>query len=287
MKIQNWNPPREPSAVERRILKRLTRNKKLFAFLRLHRHEIFDKEFQEELAGMYRTTGAGEKPRPPALMCTALLLQGYVQASDAEAVELSVMDARWQLVLGCIGSAEPAFSQGGLQQFRERLIAHDMDRRLLERTIEVAKRTREFDWKKLPKDLRVGVDSRPLEGAGRVEDTFNLLGHAARKVLEGAAALTGRSRESICRSAGIRLLLAPSVKAGLDIDWSDRKQKANAIDRLACEVDALVDWLERKQPELAADEAIEPYLALSIVPKCCKLPKEFKNELIPKSAKVF
>jgi hypothetical protein len=87
-----------------------------------------------------------------------------VQASDAEAVGLSVMDARWQLVLGCLGSTEAVFSQGGLQQFRERLIAHDMDRRLLERTVEVAKRTREFDWKKLPKDLRVGIVSRPLEG---------------------------------------------------------------------------------------------------------------------------
>ena len=118
MKIKTWDPPKEPSAVERRILKRLTRNKKLFAFLRLHCHEILDKEFQEELAGMYRTTGAGLKPCPPALMCMALLLQGYVQASDAEAVELSVMDARWQLVLGRIGCTEPAFSQGGAQSGR-------------------------------------------------------------------------------------------------------------------------------------------------------------------------
>jgi hypothetical protein len=56
--------------------------------------------------------------------------------------------------------------------FRARLIRHDMDRRLLEKTVEVARRTKEFDWKKLPKDLRVGVDSKPLEGAGKVEDTF-------------------------------------------------------------------------------------------------------------------
>jgi hypothetical protein len=175
---------------------RLTRTRKLFAFLRLHRHEIFDDRFQDELAAMYRDTGAGDTPRPPALMCLALLLQRYVQASDAEAPELSVMDARWQLVLGCLGAKKPAFSQGGLQQFRERLIAHDMDRRLLERTVEVAKRSRGFDWKKLPKELRVGMDSRPLEGAGRVEDTYNLLGHAARKLLDGAAKLTGQTQVS-------------------------------------------------------------------------------------------
>lgn len=260
MPLKRWNPPVEPTEAEERILRRLTRTRKLFAFLRLHRHEIFDDGFQDELAEMYRDTGAGEEPRPPALMCLALLLQGYVQASDAEAPELSVMDARWQLVLGCLGATKPAFSQGGLQQFRERLIAHDMDRRLLERTIEVAKRSRGFDWKKLPKDLRVGMDSRPLEGAGRVEDTYNLLGHAARKLLEGAANLTGQSQERICMAAGIRLLLAPSIKAGLDIDWSDPEQKAHAIDRLTHEIDALVDWIETKQPSIATDETVEPYI---------------------------
>ena len=260
MAIKRWKPRTAPTKAEQRILKRLTRVRKLFAFLRLHRHEIVDDAFQDELAGMYRDTGAGEEPLPPGMMCIATIVQGYAQASDAEAVELTVMDARWQLVLDCLGATEPAFSQGALKNFRDRLIAHDMDRRLLEKTREVAKRTRAFDWKKLPKDLRVGVDSRPLVGAGRVEDTFNLLGHAAKKLLKGAAELTGHSQESICRAAGIRLLLAPSIKAGLDINWSDREQKANAIDRLAREVDALVEWIETKQPHVATEAAIEPYI---------------------------
>ncbi|XYI04327.1 hypothetical protein ACMHYB_21960 [Sorangium sp. So ce1128] len=42
----------------------------------------------EQLESMYRTTGAGEPPHAPALMCMVTLLQGYVGASDAEAVEL-------------------------------------------------------------------------------------------------------------------------------------------------------------------------------------------------------
>jgi hypothetical protein len=45
-----------------------------------------------------------------------------------------------------------------------------MDRRLLERTVELARKTKAFDFKKLPKTLRVAIDSSPLEGAGRVED---------------------------------------------------------------------------------------------------------------------
>jgi hypothetical protein len=221
------------SRKEEFIIKRLKRTRKLFAFLRLHRHELLSEEFQAELEGMYRQTGAGEEPPvAPALLCMALILQGYLRTSDAEAVELTVMDMRWQLVLNCLGAEEPAFAQGTLQQFRERLIAWDMDRRLLNRTIELAKKTKEFDWKKLPKDLRIGVDSRPLEGAGRVEDTFNLLGHAARKIIAGAQKLTHLSAEEICRQAKTPLFLHSSIKAGLDINWGDPEQKDESPPRM-------------------------------------------------------
>src|SRR5580692_4475044 len=165
--MERWTPPVEPTRREKLILKRLQRTRKLFAFLRLHRHELFDEAFQIELEQMYRQTGQGTTPLPPAKLCMALLLQGYLRISDAEAVEMTVLDLRWQMVLDCLGDEEPAFSQGALQQFRERLIASELDRRLLERTIELARQTQEFDWKKLPKELRLAVDSRPLVGAGR------------------------------------------------------------------------------------------------------------------------
>ena len=71
---------------------------------------------------MYRNTGAGDEAVPPALMCMVTILQGYLVISDAEAVELSIVDARWQMVLGCLGTEEPPFLQRGLQGFRERLI---------------------------------------------------------------------------------------------------------------------------------------------------------------------
>ena len=101
---------------------------------------------------------------------------------------------------------KPAFSQGGLQQFRERLVRYEMDLRLLERTIELAKKTRGFDWKKLPKTLRVAVDSRPLAGAGRVEDTINLLGHAGRKIAECIAENLQMEFADVCRLSGAPLL---------------------------------------------------------------------------------
>jgi hypothetical protein len=231
------------------VMKRLVRNKKLFAFLRLHRHELFDDSFQEELESMYRTTGAGTEPLPPARLCMVVLLQAYAGVSDAEAVELTVMDARWQLVLDCMYAESPVISQGALQKFRERLIAAGFDRRLLERTVELAKETKEFDWKKLPKELHVAVDSRPLEGAGRVEDTINLLGHAARKIVMLAARLTELPVETIARQARIPIALYASTKAGLDRDWSDPDQRGQALEELLAQVDSLHGWLERTQLE--------------------------------------
>src|SRR5258705_13219725 len=99
------------------------------------------------------------------------------------------------MVLGRLGAAEPAFSQGSIAAFRDRLIEHDMDQSPLERTDAVAKRTKEFDWRKLPKHLHLAIDSSPLEGAGRAEAPINQLGHAARRGVASAAALTGRSLE--------------------------------------------------------------------------------------------
>ncbi|WP_163784524.1 IS1182 family transposase [Myxococcus vastator] len=252
--MERWTPAVEQSAREQRLLKLAGKSRKLFVFLREHRHELFDEAFQDELEAMYRQTGQGQAPQPPAMMCMALLVQAYTQASDAEAVCLSGTDSRWRMVLDRLGADEdePAFSQGGLQQFRERLIATEMDRRLLERTVEVAKRTKGFDSKKTPKTLRVGVDSRPLEGAGRVEDTINLLGHAGRKVAEGMALALGTDVEEVCQQADAPLLMASSIKAGLDIDWSAPDAKVDALNRLCRQLDRLMAWVAKQSKSCVA-----------------------------------
>jgi hypothetical protein len=248
MAIPHWNPPQEITRQEQFILKRL-KSHKLFVFLRQHRAELFDEAFQAELDGMYRNTGAGKKPKPPAMLAMVMLLQGYSGASDEQAVELSVVDLRWQMVLGCIGAVEPPFEQGTVFDFRERMIRHAMDVRLLERTRELAQQTREFDWRKLPKTLRLAIDSAPLEGAGRVEDTFNLLGHAARKVVECAAVLLGWKVARVCREANVPVLAASSVKVGLDVQWSDPAQKAHALEMLVEQLDRLEAWLAAQLPD--------------------------------------
>ena len=210
---------------------------------------------------MYRDTGAGKDAHPPALMAMVLLLQSYAGASDATAVELSLLDLRWQMVLDCLGAVEPIFSQGALFDFRERLIAADLDRRLLERSRELAHETKAFDPKKLPKTLRVAMDSSPLEGAGRVEDTINLLGHAGRKIVGCAAQLLGWTEDRVCREAGCPLLLASSTKAALDLDWSDPDEKATAIPTLIGQLTSLEHWVTARLPDELTRPPLDEHIA--------------------------
>ena len=61
MGIVRWNPSQTISRQEQFILGRLKRNGKLFAFLRRHRHQLFDDAFQAVLANA-RVSAAGGPP---------------------------------------------------------------------------------------------------------------------------------------------------------------------------------------------------------------------------------
>lgn len=260
MAIERWNPTDAITKKEEYILKRCRKKRKLFSFLRENRARLFDDALQQELGEMYRDTGAGKEPLYPAMMAMALIMQGYLGVSDADAVESTVVDLRWQMVLDRLGETTPAFSQGALFDFRERLIEHDMDRRLLERTAEIARATKGFDAKKLPKTLRIAIDSSPLAGAGRVEDTINLIGHAARKVATTAAKLLECRYEEFCKKAGIPLLAAKSIKKALDRDWSDPEQKGEAVDVVAKQVLSMERWLSRNLAREVENPALKDLL---------------------------
>lgn len=285
--MERWLPPVETSPQENLILKRLTKVRKLFAFLRLHRHQLFDDSFQEQLEAMYRTTGAGKPACPPAQLAMAVLLQGYVRASDADAIEMCVMDLRWQMVLGCLGLTEPPFGQNTLQQFRERMIEHDLDRILLERTVSLARSSKAIDPKLMGKVVRAAFDSRPLTGAGRVEDTINLLGHAARRVAEIAADLMDTTLEDVCWRARTPLLLGSSIKAGLDVDWANPEEKSRALESVDQMVVRLSTWVRSSLEKQRYAEPLQPYLEamLEVQAQDLQIGEEGRVEMIEGVAK--
>ena len=243
-----WNPPIALTSEEQQIAARTRKTRKFFVFLREHRHELLDADFQHILAQSYSPEPGGHEPVDAGLLALATLLQAYCHVGDRDAVELTVMDKRWQLVLDCLGTEQPPFSQGTLFNFRMRLMAHNLDKTLLDRTVALAEKTGGFG----ARQLRAGLDSTPLFGAGRVEDTLNLLGHALRKAVGLAAQGLGTSAEAVVEDAGLTLVGHSSLKAALDLDWGEPSARSRALGLVLEEVTRWQHWLE--QQTLAAQQ---------------------------------
>ncbi len=254
MRPVQWEPPIELSASEQVIVKRI-RRAKLFIFLREHRHEVFDAAFQQELASLYQDSPRGQPPVAPALLALATILQAYTGASDDEVIEASQLDRRWQLVLDCLDTEEAPFGKGTLVAFRQRLIEANMDRRLIERTIEVARQAGAFG----AGPLRAALDSSPLWGAGRVEDTYNLLGHALRKALGVIAVQQGWELAELATEAKAPVVSGSSLKAALDRNWDDPQARQEALAVVLAALTAVESWLQT-QPESKADPAVQANL---------------------------
>src|SRR5205823_14470046 len=209
------------------------------------RHELCDGAFQQALAATYRDSSHGQPPVPPAQLALALLLQAYTGVSDDEVIEATVMDRRWQVVLDCLDTEQAPFSKGTLVAFRKRLIEAQMDRRLIERTIEMANQSQAFG----PRALRAALDSSPLWGAGRVEDTYNLVGHALKKVMRVVADQQGRELAKVAKEAGAELLCGTSLKAALDRDWDQLGQREEALGLVLKVLQTVESWVQTLQEE--------------------------------------
>jgi transposase len=244
-----WSPPVELSPAEQTIVKRI-RRAKLFVFLRERRHELMDAAFQEELGRLYAESRRGQPPVPPAQLALATVLQAYVGCSDDEVVEATTMDRRWQVVLDCLDAQPPPFSKGTLVAFRQRLLQADLDRRLIERTVALAEQHGGFG----SRALRAALDSSPIWGAGRVEDTYNLLGHALRKALGMLARQQGRGLADVATEAGAPILVGSSLKAALDLDWDDPAERARALVAVLDALGTVEHYLD--EPEAASQDAL-------------------------------
>jgi transposase len=106
--------------------------------LRQIRYERFNPVFQAEFANLYHASPNGQPPIPLALLAFATILQAYTGVSDGEAIEGNVLYRRWQLVLDYQEQLRAPFSKETLIVFRQRLIVHEFDYRLIEQMIEQA-----------------------------------------------------------------------------------------------------------------------------------------------------
>lgn len=251
-----WTPPIELTPREERLCRRLEKHRRFYRFLRMHRHRLFDDGFQERLATMYAEAPRGTPPTSPALLATVVLLQAYAKASDDDAVQLAETDARWQLVLDCLGAEDAPFGKATLVDFRARFVAAGLHDELLRRTVELAKETRNFGYKQAA-GLRIALDSAPLEGAGKVEDTINLLGHALRILVHALAALVVLTPAEVIAQARLTVVGATSIKAGLDQEWGGDEATQHALQTLQEEVQRVTAWIATRQLGGVSTQAVE------------------------------
>jgi Transposase DDE domain/Transposase domain (DUF772) len=241
MRPSFWNPPIELSLAEEKVVKRI-RKAKLFVFLRQIRHELFDSDFQLELATMFKDSSVGLCPVPPAQLALFIILQAYTGVSDDEAIEAIEMDRRWQIVLDCLDCEKAPFGKGTLVRFRALLISKSFDRRLIEKTIEMAKIRGGYN----SHSLKIALDSSPLWGAAKVEDTYNLLGHALRKALSIIAENTQESLESVAANMGAEIVARTSLKAALDLDWDDPESRNVALSTILQTLNSVESLVNQK-----------------------------------------
>jgi hypothetical protein len=157
--------------------------------------------------------------------------------------------------LDCLDAQEPPFAKGTLQNFRNRLIAANLDRRLVERTVELAATPA------AGRALRAALDSSPLWRAGRVEDTLNLMGHALRKALGVIAVQQGwglaEGTTVLAGQVGASMLAASSLKAALDLDWDDPAARDHALSTVLDCMDAVAGFVAAQpEPPPAATAAV-------------------------------
>src|SRR2546421_406804 len=102
-----------------------------------------------------------------------------------------------------------------------------------------------------PRALRAALDSSPLWGAGRVEDTYNLVGHALKKVMRVVADQQGRELVEVAKEAGAEVVCETSLKAALDRDWDRIGQREEALSVVLKVLQAVETWVQTLPQEEA------------------------------------
>jgi transposase len=231
-----------------------------YGWLAAQRGELFPDAL---FADLY-AAGWGRPSVPPSLLATALVLQTYDGVSDEEAARRAAYDLQWKVALGVELDARP-FAKSTLQEFRAQLVVHAEQRRLFQRSLELAKRRGKLARHR---QLRVALDTSPVLGRGAVKDTYNLLADGMVALLRVLAAQAGVRRgdragfAAWATAAGYgRYVGDASLKGGAAIDWDDRAARERFLGEIVADADRLLERARAARAELAAGSAADTAVA--------------------------
>lgn len=208
----------------------------------------------EDFAELY--AGTGRPSNSPALLAKVLLLMYHDDVSDRGAEARARYDLRWKHALG-LALDETGFDHTALCRFRALLLTHDKHRLVFERFLTFACEARIIK----DTDATHIIDSTHVLGAGAVQDTYNLIKSAVRRVLRVTRRnpqLNRRLKEAL--SPGIEYEKPGKPK----INWDDPQEKKRLLTQLVHDATVLQAILSGAQEELGTAEK-EAAALLSVV----------------------
>src|SRR5215210_380471 len=229
-----------------------------------HGHEIVS---DDDFAHLY-SERKGRPSIPPSVMVRAMLCATHDRiSSDAETSRRTRVDADWKAAMG-VDDEFTGIGATTLSLMRSRMVVHDADATLFERTIEKAVEAGIFKGK-----LTAIIDSSPVHGAGAVADTYELVRGFLRQVVRAAG-------ERLSEQA--RTAAEPFCGAKPDIDWQDPDtRKAHLGELVAAGMALLVDAAAIEDPavrepadllaqvidqDLTADDSGNPEIRQGVAP---------------------
>ena len=165
----------------------LLRPGSVFAFLAVHRRELFG----DELSSDPFPSRQGRPSVPADVMATVITLQALHGLSDAETVDAVTFDLRWKAACG-LAITEAAFHPTTLTYWRRRLAASEAPNGIFDAVKAVVAETGALKGK-----ARRALDSTILDDAVATQDTVTQL---------IAANPPGPARRAGCRRGGRRAL---------------------------------------------------------------------------------
>ncbi|MCX6844767.1 MAG: IS1182 family transposase [candidate division WOR-3 bacterium] len=217
-----------------------------YGFLARPGSELFR---DDDFVSLY-TQNNGRMSVPPSILAKALLLQSHDRVSDEEAADRARFDIRWKVALG-IGVDDAPFVKSTLQAFHGRLVLHQAEQAIFQRSIDAAKGSGLLKSRK----LKVALDTTPIFGRGAVKDTYNLLADGIRQLVRALALLSGQAPEAWAREHDLSRYYGTSIKGEAEIDWDNAAARQVFLDGIVVDAERLLKEAERVRAGYPADSA--------------------------------
>jgi hypothetical protein len=199
-----------------------------------------DRLFPDEAFACWFCPDNGRPCTSPSMLTKVLLLQMYTGCSDEEAVERARWDVRWATALGTRLSEQP-FAKSTLQLHRARIHLSEMGQRLLEISVQEARRAGLLKGRK----IKVALDTTPVFGRGALKDTYNLVADGIKAVVVELARISGEPPQQWASRHDFARYWKGSLKGQVDIDWSQEKERRAFLGALVADVDRVLVLADR------------------------------------------